>query len=55
MRWRGIFGKKGIVSEYLPWVLIALAILSVLMIAVFILKEKGISVIDSIKNIFRSS
>ncbi len=54
MRWRGIFSKKGIISEYLPWILIAIAILAVLMIAVFILKEKGVSVIDSIKNLFRS-
>jgi len=55
MMWRRIFNKKGIISEYLPWILIALAILAVLMIAIFVLKEKGISVIENIKDIFRSS
>ena len=45
--------KKAIVSEYLPWILIALAVLTVLMITIFILKEKGISVLDNFKNLFR--
>ena len=45
--------KEGIVSEYLPWILIALAILAVLMIAVFLLKEKGVSLLDGVKNLFR--
>jgi len=49
---RKIF-KKGIVTEYLPWLLIALAVLAVLIITIYILKEKGISLIDSIKNLFR--
>jgi len=42
--------KRGIVTEYLPWILIALAVLAVVMISVFILKGKGISLVDSIKN-----
>ena len=45
--------KKGLVSEYLPWILIALAVLVVLMVAIFVLKGKGISVLDSLKNIFK--
>ena len=45
--------KKAVVSEYLPWILIALAVLTVLMITIFILKEKGISVLDSFGNLFR--
>ena len=45
--------KRGIVTEYLPWLLIALAILAILMITIFLLKEKGISLIDSIKNLFK--
>jgi len=45
--------KKGIVSEYLPWILIAVAILVILMIGVFVLKEKGISVIDKFKGLLR--
>jgi hypothetical protein len=47
------FNKKGIVSEYLPWILIAVAVLVVLMIAIFVLKGKGISILDQFKNIFR--
>ena len=45
--------KKGIITEYLPWLLIALAVLAIVVITILLLKEKGISLIDSIKNIFR--
>jgi len=45
--------KRGIISEYLPWLLIGIAILSIVMISIFVLKEKGISLIDQIKNLFR--
>ena len=45
--------KKGIVSEYIPWLLIALAVLAIIVITIFLLKEKGISIIDSIKNLFK--
>jgi len=45
--------KKGVVSEYLPWLLIALAVLAILMIAIFVLKDKGTTVLEGIKNIFR--
>jgi len=45
--------KRGIVSEYLPWILIAVAVLAIVMIASSIMGEKGISLIDSIKSIFR--
>ena len=44
--------KKGIISEYLPWMLIAIAILAILMITLFILKGKGVSMIDKIKDLF---
>lgn len=44
--------KRGIISEYLPWMLIAIAILAILMIALFVLKGKGISMIDKIKDLF---
>ncbi len=50
----GLIKKKGMVSEYLPWLLIALVILVIIMISVFILKEKGITLVDQIKNIFRT-
>ena len=44
--------KKGVISEYLPWLLIAIAVLAILMITIFLLREKGISLIDKIKNLF---
>jgi len=45
--------KRGIVTEYLPWLLIALAVLAIVTITIFLLKEKGTSLIDQIKDIFR--
>ena len=44
--------KRGIISDYLPWLLIGIAILAVVMIAIFVLKDKGVSLIDAIKNLF---
>ena len=44
--------KKGIVADYLPWLLIAIAILVILMISIFLLRGQGISLIDKLKNIF---
>jgi hypothetical protein len=44
--------KRGIISEYLPWLLIGIVILAILMISIFILKGKGFDFIDKIKNIF---
>jgi hypothetical protein len=46
------FSKRGIVSEYLPWILIALAILAILLISAFLMKGKGFEFIDQIKNLF---
>jgi len=43
--------KRGIVSEYLPWLLIALAVLAIVMVSIFLLKEKGVSLIDRIKDL----
>jgi hypothetical protein len=45
--------KKGIISEYLPWLLIAIAILVILMLAIFMLKGKGISILDKLPGLFR--
>jgi len=45
---------KGIVSEYLPWILIAIAVLAIVLVSIFVLKGKGISLIDKIKGLFRS-
>lgn len=49
----GNSNKKGIVTEYLPWLLIALAVLTILMLTIFFLKQEGISLIDKIKNLLR--
>ena len=46
-------GNKGIISDYLPWILIALAVLAILMITIFLLKGKGMSLIEQIKNLFQ--
>ena len=45
--------KRGIVADYLPWILIAVAVLVIMTITIFVLREKGISAIDTIKNLFR--
>jgi len=47
--------KRGVVAEYLPWLLISLVVLVIVLISIFFLKEKGVSLIDQIKNIFRRS
>ena len=47
--------NRGVISEYLPWLLIAVAILAIVMITVFLLKEKGFSLIDQIKDLFKIS
>ncbi len=44
--------KKGVVSEYLPWLLIAIAVLAIVMITLFLLKDRGFSLIDKIKDLF---
>jgi hypothetical protein len=46
--------KRGVVSEYLPWLLIAIAILVILVIAAIIFKEKSLFALEKIKNIFKS-
>ncbi len=45
--------KLGVISEYLPWLLIALIVLAILMVAIFVMKGKGFSFIDKIKELFR--
>ena len=44
--------KRGIVTDYLPWILIAVAVLVVVMISIFLLKGKGEGLTDQIKNLF---
>ena len=45
--------KRGIISDYLPWLLIAVAVLTIVMITIFLLKDKGVSLIEQIKNLFK--
>jgi len=47
------FSKKGMTSEILPYIIIALAILVILGALIFILKGKGISLIGQLKGMFR--
>jgi len=45
--------KRGsAISDLLPWLIIALAVLAILMISIFIMRGKGIEFIDQIKNFF---
>jgi hypothetical protein len=44
--------KRGVISEYLPWILIALAVLAILLISAFLMKGKGFEFIDQLKNLF---
>jgi len=43
---------KGIVTDYLPWLLIAMIGLVILLISISVMKGEGESLIDKIKNIF---
>ncbi|NCN86591.1 hypothetical protein GW932_02060 [archaeon] len=45
--------KKGIISEALPWIIISIAVLVILMLTIFVLKGKGVSVLDKLKGLFR--
>jgi len=47
------FSRKGVISEYLPWLLIGLAVLAIVLIAIFFMKEQGVSMIDTIKGLFK--
>ncbi len=45
--------KRGIVADYLPWLLIAIAVLVIVTTTIFILRGEGNSLIDKIKNLLR--
>lgn len=45
--------KKAIISEYLPWLLIGVAVLAILMLSVYFLRGEGITMIDKIKDLFK--
>ncbi len=44
--------KRGIVADYIPWLIIGLAVLAIIMIALFLLRGQGEGLIDRIKNLF---
>lgn len=44
---------KGMITEYLPWLIIGLAILVIIFISILLLKDKGTSIIDYVKDLFR--
>ena len=46
-------GKRGVITEYLPWILIALAVLVILMIVIFTISSQGGTLVDKIKNLFK--
>ncbi|MBW6442621.1 hypothetical protein K0A97_02460 [Patescibacteria group bacterium] len=48
-----IKSKRGIISDYLPWVLIAVAVLVILILAIALLRGKGVSLVDKLWDILR--
>lgn len=48
-----IKNKNAVISEYLPWILIAVGVLVIIVISIFTLKQTGFSLIDKIKDILR--
>ncbi len=44
--------RRGIASEFLPWLIIAIAVLAIVLVSMFLLKDKGNSLVDQIKNLF---
>lgn len=44
---------KGIATEYLPWIIIAILVLVIVFFAISRFSEQGAGFIDKIKNLFR--
>ncbi|MFH0972866.1 MAG: hypothetical protein V1768_02660 [Patescibacteria group bacterium] len=45
--------KKGVIADYLPWLIIGIALLAIIMTTIFFLKGGGESLIDKIKDLVR--
>ncbi len=45
--------KKGIVTDYVGWILIGLLILVVIVVSIVILKDKGIAAWEYVKDLLR--
>jgi hypothetical protein len=46
--------KRGLANEYLIWILIAVAVLTIIVIGLMVFKDKGVSLIDYIKDLVGS-
>lgn len=47
--------KKAIVVDYLPWLIIGVAVLVIITLGIFLLKGQGGNLIDKIKDLFGST
>ncbi len=47
--------RKGMELEMLGWIIIGVVVLVIVIMGIIVLKDKGISAIDYIKNLFRMS
>ena len=43
---------RAIASNYIIWIMIAVALLAIVMIFIFSLKNQGLALIDNVKNMF---
>ena len=46
--------RRGIIADYIPWLIIGIAILVIISIAIFLLRGQGESLIDKIRGLFGS-
>ena len=46
-------GKRGIAMDFMGWLIIGISVLVVMLIGIFILKDKGMGAIDYLNNLFR--
>lgn len=44
--------RKGVVMDYLPWIILAVLILVILFLSIFVIKDTGIGFLDKIKSLF---
>ena len=44
--------RKGIVADYIPWLIIGIAILVIVSLAIFLMRGQGEGLIDKIKGLF---
>jgi len=44
--------KRGIVADYIPWLIIGIAVLVIISIAIFLMRGQGEGLIDKIKELF---